>query len=86
MISFTISALKFKTDPLAINMDITDPVQIKKMKNTVLKKYKKIYGLINNANPYVTQHDLKFQNFPLNSEETQFHPTKNPTPAEIYLN
>jgi NAD(P)-dependent dehydrogenase (short-subunit alcohol dehydrogenase family) len=56
---------KFKTDPLAINMDITDPVQIKKMKNTVLKKYKKIYGLINNANPYVTQHDLKFQNFPL---------------------
>ena len=59
---------KFKTDPMICKVDISKKTEIEKMKNDVLKKYKTIDVLINNAffNPSQSKNSTcPFEEFPL---------------------
>jgi len=40
---------KYQTNPISINIDITDKSQVQELKKIVLKKYHTIDGLVNNA-------------------------------------
>ena len=63
-------ARKYSTRPMAYSADISDAREIKKLSGAVLKKYKRVDGLVNNA---VLNHTVlqtksgtpKFENFPL---------------------
>ena len=58
----------FKTDPMICQVDISQKTEIEKMKNAVLKKYKTIDVLINNAffNPSQSKNSTcPFEEFPL---------------------
>ena len=60
---------KYRTDPLAIQMDITDKNSVKQMIKKTMKKYSKIDALINNA-AYQGNDELrttKFENLPQES-------------------
>jgi len=60
---------KYRTDPLAIQMDITDKNSVKQMIKKIMKKYSKIDVLINNA-AYQGNDELrttKFENLPQES-------------------
>ena len=59
---------KFKTDPMICKVDISKKTEIEKMKNNILKKYKTIDVLINNAffNPGQSKNSTcPFEEFPL---------------------
>ena len=58
----------FKTDPMTCQVDISKKTEIEKMKNIILKKYKTIDVLINNAffNPSQSKNSTcPFEDFPL---------------------
>jgi len=58
---------KFNTEPLSITVDISKENEVKKLKKQVLKKYKKIDVLINNA-AFTKKHPLEsstFEKYPL---------------------
>ena len=58
----------YKTKPVSINVDISDELQVKTLVNTVLKKFKTIDVLINNAHFISREHpnrDVNFENYPL---------------------
>ena len=52
---------KYKTNSLALSVDITNETQVEKSVKTILDKYGKIDGLVNNAanNPKVENSDVK---------------------------
>ncbi len=58
----------YNTNPIAINADISDESDVKKITQIILKKYKKIDALVNNAhfisrdNP---KRDSSFENYPI---------------------
>jgi NAD(P)-dependent dehydrogenase (short-subunit alcohol dehydrogenase family) len=57
----------YKTKPLSINADISDELQVKTLVNTILKKFKKIDVLINNAHFLSRIHpkrDTSFEHYP----------------------
>ena len=59
---------KYNTNPLAVNVDISNQSEVKKLKQIVLKKYKKIDVLINNAHFIPRSHPMigsPFENYPL---------------------
>lgn len=59
---------KYKTQPSAFNTDITNESEVKKLKKDVLKKYKKVDVLINNAHFVPRKHpmvDTPFEKYPL---------------------
>jgi len=64
---------KYKTNSLALSVDITNETQVEKSVKTILDKYGKIDGLVNNAanNPKVEESSDKnfsrLENFPLNT-------------------
>lgn len=58
---------KYGTNPLAVKTDISKQSEIKKLKQLILKKYKKIDVLINNAHFIPRSHpqlDSSFENYP----------------------
>jgi NAD(P)-dependent dehydrogenase (short-subunit alcohol dehydrogenase family) len=58
----------YNTNSLSVNTDITKEDQVKKLIDIVIKKYKKIDGLINNAHILLRDHsqrDASFENYPL---------------------
>lgn len=59
---------KYKTNPLACAVDISEQKSVKKMKEKIIKKYKRIDVLINNAffNPNKSKYSAApFEKFPL---------------------
>jgi len=59
---------KYSTNPLTLNLDITNESDVKQLVQKTLKKYKKIDGLINNAHIILRNHpqrDESFENYPL---------------------
>ena len=60
---------KYKTDPIAIKVDITKKDQLLKISKKILKKYGKIDGLVNNAfyspRTNIKKSAMKFEDFPL---------------------
>ena len=59
---------KYKTRAIAQNVDINDSIQVEKLVKFVLKKYKKIDVLINNAHFVPRNHpsrDTEFEKFPV---------------------
>jgi len=60
-------AKKYHTKPLAVEVDITNEKAVKELKKQILKKYKKIDVLINNA-AFTKKHPLEsapFEKYPL---------------------
>lgn len=58
----------YNTNPLAVNVDITDEKQVEKLIPQVIKKFKKIDVLINNAHIIFRKHskrDSGFEDYPL---------------------
>jgi NAD(P)-dependent dehydrogenase (short-subunit alcohol dehydrogenase family) len=59
---------KYSTNPIAISADISDENDVKKMVQIILKKYKKIDVLVNNAHFISREHpkrDASFENYPI---------------------
>jgi NAD(P)-dependent dehydrogenase (short-subunit alcohol dehydrogenase family) len=59
---------KYNTNPLALTIDLFNEQQVKKMIPLILKKYKKIDALINNAHSVARTHPKKnssFEDYPL---------------------
>src|SRR5574337_160326 len=59
---------KYKTDPISLNLDISNQNDVKKLTKTVLSKYHKIDVLINNAHFIPRNHpkrDAPFEEYPL---------------------
>lgn len=59
---------KYETDPISLNVDISNQTDIKKLTKKVLSKYKKIDVLINNAHFIPRDHpkrDAPFEEYPL---------------------
>jgi len=57
----------YKTDPIAINADISSESDVTKNVQIILKKYKKIDALVNNAHLISREHpqrDASFENYP----------------------
>jgi NAD(P)-dependent dehydrogenase (short-subunit alcohol dehydrogenase family) len=57
----------YKTKPLAVNTDISKEIEVKLLIKTILKNYKKIDVLINNAHFISRDHskrDASFENYP----------------------
>jgi NAD(P)-dependent dehydrogenase (short-subunit alcohol dehydrogenase family) len=58
----------YNTNPIAINADISDEVDVKNFVQIILKKYKKIDALVNNAHFISRDHpgrDASFENYPI---------------------
>ena len=58
---------KYNAKPLAINCNISEPNEVKKLTKKILQEYKKIDGLINNAHFVPREHpqkDASFESYP----------------------